>query len=133
MSEPTTTPTTTPAPSPATSETTETTVPDGVAAVCADETEIEKVAHEFRVNLAHMVAGEDKVTRELATEIIERMCLLSRRFDIPYTEMFPFLVADVLMIKWRANATQLKDFIEEGGAKAQLDALYEAEGAPPAE
>ena len=80
-------------------------------------------------NLSRMRVEEDPVTRQLAQEIIDRMALLSRRFDMKYTGFFPLNVCEFLLLaKWQHDAPRLVAFIgdeeNEGDAKAQLDILY---------
>lgn len=74
-----------------------------------------------------MRAEETDVTLKLCEEICERLAQLARHFDIPYTKFFPLQACDLLMPKWQMAESYLKTYIEDGEAKAQLDARYEAE------
>lgn len=86
---------------------------------------------ENKDNLERMRAEEDEVVRQLANEILERMALLARRFDMPFGNFFPLNCCEYLLLaKWQVDAPRFTALIgneeNEGDAKSRLDALYAA-------
>ena len=82
-------------------------------------------------NLTRMRVEEDDVVRQLSNEILERMALLARRFDMPFGNFFPLNCVEYLLLsKWQGDAARLTAFVgteeNEGDAKSRLDALYAA-------
>lgn len=104
---------------------------DTLETLQAKGTQVFQEEHQkYAENLARLQTGGDDVTKQLLTEIVERLAMLSRQVDMEYTEYFPLHFYDAMLGPvWTNDKESIIHFLTQGGAKAALDERYfELEG-----